>query len=65
MKNMKAKPIRIDFTIRDDNMAKLTKKSNATIDEMVSQMNRSLEKMQLGHLEYIDPLKNKQRRPRR
>lgn len=65
MKNMKAKPIRIDFTIRDDNMAKLTKKSNASIDEMVSQMNRSLEKMQLGHLEYIDPLKNKQRRPRR
>jgi len=53
-KNMKA-PIRIDFTIRDDNMARMARKNNASLDEMVTQMNQSLKKMQMGHLEYINP----------
>jgi len=60
---MKFEPIQIDFTVRDENMTKLVRGSNTSINEMVAKMNTALKKMQVpGRLEYVEKKPRRRKR---
>lgn len=60
---MKKKPILVDFTIRDENLTRLVRGTNTSIDEMVEKMNKTLNKMQVpGRLEYVEKKTGRRKR---